>query len=235
VTDYGDVTVVMISKDEEGSIAKVLGDVRRDLPGAEILLVDSSADSTPKIAEEHGARVIRQFPPKGYGPAMARALLTPEREIVATLDCDDTYPTDRLPELIAACRNGVDIAGTTRLGHGRPAAMPLANYVANQAFNATASLLFRRRIRDVHTGMRAYRRTMLHAIRWRPEGPALPVELLLVPIRLGYRVQEVPIAYNTRIGESTLRRWTSTGWTFRRIFLSRFESLDRFRAPEETG
>jgi len=82
---YDDVTVVMISMNEENSIAKVLSDIERDLPGAEVLLVDSSSDRTPEIAEQAGARVLRQFPPQGYGPAMERALMTPERGIVVTL------------------------------------------------------------------------------------------------------------------------------------------------------
>ena len=219
---YEDVSVVMISMDEEGSIEKVLADIERDLPGAEVLLVDSSKDRTPELAERHGARVIRQFPPQGYGPAMQRALLTPQRDIVVTLDCDDTYPTERLPELVAGCRNGHDIVGTTRLAAGRPGAMPWPNYVANLAFNVVASLLFGRRVRDVHTGMRAYRRSLLHAVRWRAQGAALPVELLLVPMRLGYRVREVPIPYRERVGQSTLQKWDSTKWTFKRILRSRF-------------
>lgn len=219
---YDDVSVVMITKDEEGSVAKVIDDIRRDVPGAEILLVDSSEDRTPQIAEERGARVIRQFPPRGYGPAMVRALRAPDREIVVTLDCDDTYPTAAIPELVAESRNGVDVAGTTRLAGGRPATMPVPNYLANKLFNLVASVLFLRPIRDVHTGMRAYRRGLLHEIDWAAEGSALPVELLLGPARLGMRVTEVPIAYAERIGDTTLDRFSSTVWTFRRILRSRF-------------
>ena len=38
------------------------------------MIVDSSRDRTPEIARQLGARVIRQFPPQGYGRAMARVL-----------------------------------------------------------------------------------------------------------------------------------------------------------------
>jgi glycosyltransferase involved in cell wall biosynthesis len=228
-TGFDDVSVVMISRDEEAAIADVLEGIREHLPGAEVLLVDSSSDRTPEIAEEHGARVIRQFPPRGYGPAMERALLEPEREIIVTMDCDDTYPPDRLPELVERVRAGVDLMGTSRLDVGRPAAMPVPNYYANRAFNLLASAVFMRRIRDVHSGMRAYRRTMLHAIRWRADAPALPVELLLKPIRLGYRVEEISIHYAERLGETTLDRLASTVWTVKRIARSRFGSTADFR------
>ncbi len=227
---HDDVSVVMISMNEEGSIAKVVRDIHRDLPGAEVLIVDSSSDRTPEIAADEGARVVRQVPPRGYGPAMHRALTEPDRDIVVTLDCDDTYPTERLADIVGMVRRGsVDIAGTTRL-RGKPAAMPWSNYMANVLFNLVASIVFLRPIRDVHTGMRAYRREVLQNVTWHPEGAALPVELLLAPIRLGYRVGEVPIAYRERIGASTLHRLDSTKWTLRRIFRCRFWDVAKFRA-----
>ena len=51
-----------------------------------------------------------------------------------------------------------------------------------------------------------------------PNGPALPVELLLKPALMGFRMVEIFIPYGERIGETTLHRWSSTVWTFRRIF-----------------
>src|SRR3954451_6131295 len=92
-----DVTVAMITMNEEKAVAKVIDDIRRYAPGAEILLVDSSKDRTAEIAEAKGARVIKQFPPKGYGPAMDRVLRSAHGKVVVTLDCDDTYPADQIP------------------------------------------------------------------------------------------------------------------------------------------
>lgn len=221
MSSFADVAVVMISMDEEGSIRRVVRDLRRDVPGATVAIVDSSSDRTPEIAAEEGVEVIRQFPPRGYGPAMARALAHPDRPIVVTLDCDSTYPTERIAELVELVRSGWDVAGTTRLAHGRPPAMPWINYLANRAFNLAASVLFLRPVRDVHSGMRAYRRDVLHRFTWLVDAPALPVELLLLPIRAGLRVREVPIAYGERVGSTTLARWSSAKWTLARIVRAR--------------
>ena len=84
----------MITLNEEASIRKVVNDIWKIDERIEILIVDSSTDNTAKIAEEIGVKVIRQFPPKGYGPAMDLALKSCEREVIITMDCDDTYPTD---------------------------------------------------------------------------------------------------------------------------------------------
>jgi glycosyltransferase involved in cell wall biosynthesis len=220
-TTFEDVAIVMITMNEEGSIRRVVRDLRRDVPGASVTIVDSSTDRTPEIAVEENVEVVRQFPPRGYGPAMVRALRHPDRPIVVTLDCDDTYPTRRIPELVQMVRSCCDIAGTTRLAHRKPQAMPWTNYLANRVFNITASMLFLRRVCDVHSGMRAYRHETIHGFSWLAEAPALPVELLLMPLRAGLQVQEIPIAYGERVGETTLKRLSSTLWTFRRILRSR--------------
>jgi glycosyltransferase involved in cell wall biosynthesis len=214
------VTVSMITLNEERAVAKVVHDIRRVLPDAEIFLVDSSRDRTAEIAQELGCRVLKQFPPKGYGPAMDRAVREASGDVVVTLDCDDTYPVDAIPQLVAMIRDGWDLVNATRLAK-RPKAMPFANYLANRVFAWAARLLHGIKTTDVHSGMRAYRKSMIDAVRWDPNGPALPVDMLIIPHRRGYRVAEVPIEYRERIGASTLQRFKSTWWTFKRLWKAR--------------
>ena len=214
------VTVAMITLNEERAVAKVVEDIRGVLPHAEILLVDSSRDRTAEIAESLGCRVVKQFPPKGYGPAMDRAVREASGEIVVTLDCDDTYPVEAIPDLIERIDQGADLVNATRLAK-RPKAMPFANYLANRVFAWTARLLHGLKTTDVHSGMRAYRKSMIDAVKWDPNGPALPVDMIVIPHRLGYRVVDVPIEYRERIGETTLRRFSSTLWTFKRLWRAR--------------
>jgi len=214
------VTVSMITLNEERAVAKVVEDIRRVVPDAEIFLVDSSRDRTAEIAEQLGCRVFKQFPPKGYGPAMDRAVRDASGDVVVTLDCDDTYPVDTIPRLVAMIQDGWDLVNTTRVAN-RPKAMPLTNFVANRAFALSARLLHGIKTTDVHSGMRAYRKSMIDAVQWNANGPALPVDMLVVPYRMGYRVTEVPIEYRERIGETTLRRFKSTWWTFKRLWRAR--------------
>ena len=214
------ITVAMITLNEQEAVGKVIADIQAATTGldVEILVVDSSKDRTPEIAEAAGARVVRQFPPQGYGRAMARALAEGRGDVVITLDCDDTYPADRIRELAGlVLTDGYDLVNASRL-ESRPAAMPLPNYLANWLFAFVSWILIGVRTTDVHSGMRAYRRTMLDKMTFDPDGPALPVELMLKPVLAGYRLKEVFIPYRDRIGVTTLRKWESTIWTFRRIF-----------------
>jgi glycosyltransferase involved in cell wall biosynthesis len=222
------ISVVMITKNEERAVGGVVRDIQAACPGAEILIVDSSDDRTPAIAASLGARVIRQYPPRGYGRAMNLALRSASGEVVVTLDCDDTYPVGMIGVFAQAVTgDGYDLVDGCRLGN-RPEAMPLVNYIANAGFALFASVLFLRRIRDLHSGMRAYRKKMIEKIACDPTKAALPVELLLVPLRLGYKVKTVNIDYRERIGSSTMRPLESAWWTLVRILHSRFAPRERF-------
>jgi glycosyltransferase involved in cell wall biosynthesis len=214
------VTVSMITMNEEGAVAKVIRDIRAVAPDAEILLVDSSKDRTAEIAQELGCRVIKQFPPQGYGPAMDRAVREAAGDVVITLDCDDTYPVEVIPRLVHLVEEGYDLVNTTRTWR-RPKAMPFANFLANRLFALGARVLHGLKTTDVHSGMRAYRKSMIDRVQWNARGAALPVDMYVIPFRRGFRVTEIPIDYRERIGETTLHRFSSTWWTFKRLWKAR--------------
>jgi SAM-dependent methyltransferase len=213
-------TVGMISMNEASSVGGVIDGIRHGAPEAEVLLVDSSKDETPDIARARGARVVRQVPPRGYGPAMWRLLNEATTDVIVTMDCDGTYPADRILELHALIEDGADLVNASRTRH-RPDAMPLPNFLANRVFAATTRAVHGLPTTDVHSGMRAYRTSMLRALDLDPSGPALPVDLIVLPARMGYRIVELDIPYHDRIGQSTLNRFDSTLWTFRRILRAR--------------
>lgn len=215
-------SVVMITLNEEKAISKVINDIKSVLPGSEILIVDSSIDRTPEIAANLGCRVIRQYPPKGYGKAMELALKSASNDVIITLDCDDTYPTEKIPELIYWIEQGYDIVNASRLANKKPGNMPFGNYLANWFFAYSTKILFGIQTTDVHSGMRAYRKDMIHNIQWSPSGAAFPVELLIKPIQKGYKMKEIPIEYKERIGQVTMRRFSSTWWTIKRIYRLKF-------------
>ena len=199
---FEDVSVVMGTYNEEAAIATVIDDVEAVTDGkAEIVCVDGSSDRTPEIAREKGARVIEQEP-QGYGVAVREAILAPDRPIVVTTDCDDTYPMEQLPEFLAAINDGADVVSGDRLYHGAEA-MPAFNRFGNQAFAAIASVLMGERVHDTTTGMRAYRREVVESIEW-TENTGLSAELLIRPLMRGYEIREQPIAYRERAGETKL-------------------------------
>ena len=215
------VSIVMISMNEEKAVGSVIEKIKKIIPEAEILIVDSSTDKTAEIATSKGARVIKQFPPKGYGMAMELALKSADGEIIITMDCDGTYPAEEIPNLIKLINSGYDLVNTTRVLR-KPKNMPFSNFIANRFFALLAWIRHGIKTTDVHSGMRAYKREIIHSLNWNASGPALPVELLIKSINHGSKFIEVPINYYERIGTTTLRKFSSTMWTFKRIFCEQY-------------
>jgi glycosyltransferase involved in cell wall biosynthesis len=206
---FDDVSVVMGTYNEEAAIGSVLEDIDRVGDGrCEVVCVDGSSDRTPEIAREHGARVIEQEP-QGYGVAVERALRAANRPVVVTTDCDDTYPMERLPEFLAAINDGADVVSGDRISRGAEA-MPFLNRLGNHGLALLASALVGRRLRDVTTGMRAYRRDVIQTVEW-TENTGLSAELLMRPVAREYDVREQAIEYDERLGETTLDPF-SGGW-----------------------
>jgi SAM-dependent methyltransferase len=214
-----DITVGMLTMDEEESVAPMIEAIREHAPDAKILLVDSSLkDQTPIIAERMGARVLRQLPPRGHGPAMELLMYeaAQQSDALIYLDCDFTYPPAVIPVIKKILEGGVDVVNAARIRE-KPAAMPLPNFLANKTFVYLSRALNGVPIADLHSGMRGYRASAIRAFDFIGEGDALPIDTLIWPARSGYHVVEIPIDYQERVGSSKLRKLAGTVWTFIRL------------------
>ncbi|MDD5317931.1 MAG: glycosyltransferase family 2 protein [Candidatus ainarchaeum sp.] len=197
------VSVCMGTKNEEEAVEAVIRGIRKAVKGAEIVVVDSSSDRTPELAEKLGARVIRQKP-MGYGIALKTALLAAKGGVIITTDCDGTYPMEKIPEMLALLEKGYDVVSASRfLGKSDVKAMPKFNQFGNRMFAHAANLLYGTKITDITTGMRAFRREVIHSFEW-TENVGLSLELLFKPARAGCRIAEIQIDYRERMGQVKL-------------------------------
>ncbi len=234
-------TIGMLSMNEEESVEAMIKDIRAIAPDAKILLVDSSRDRTPEIAERLGARVVRQLPPRGHGPAMEKLMYEASKgsDALIYLDCDFTYPASYIPRIRELLEAGADVVNATRTHH-YPKAMPVPNFLANRFFAASAQLVHGVPTTDVHSGMRGYRSSMIRAFDFSGEGDALPLDTLILPARANYNIAEMPIPYQERVGDSKLAKVRGTVWTFIRIAGAigegkRVSRSSHYRHVEETS
>ena len=214
------VTIGMLTMNEEESVEAMIKEIRKVAPDAKLLCVDSSTrDRTPEIAARLGARVLRQVPPRGHGPAMELLMYTAAKQsdMLIYLDCDFTYPASMIPVVRRIIEEeGADVVNCART-RTRPAAMPIPNYLANRTFAAMAHAMHGVPTCDVHSGMRAYRSGVIRAFDFDGEGDAVPIDTLLWPAKCGYKVVELPIEYTERVGYSKLRKLAGTVWTMIRL------------------
>jgi glycosyltransferase involved in cell wall biosynthesis len=226
-------SVVMGTLNEEEAIGKVVKDLRSLYPEAEIVIVDSSSDKTAEIAESLGCLVIKQIPPRGYSMAFHTGFRAASRPIVITMDCDGTYPVKAIAQLLTKIDAGYDLVSGSRLGR-LPQTMPLPNYLANKLFVITAAFLCGVKSTDLHSGMRAYRSSMLRELHYDPEN-TLAVEAQVSAFCLGYKCTEIFIDYNERVGgESKLNPIKGTIGTFQVLWNWR-RYFNRLRRPIGNG
>ena len=210
--------VGMLSYNEQDTMGAMIDDIRKVAPDAQILVVDSSSDQTAEIAQSKGATVLKQLPPQGHGPAMELLMTEASKRADALiyLDCDFTYPVEHIVKMRRLLEEGADVVNGCRT-RTRPEAMPLPNFLANRFFAATVRAVNAVPTYDVHSGMRAYRSSVIRAFAFDGSGDALPLDTLIWPARAGYHVVEYPIPYNERIGVSKLQKVRGTVWTFIRV------------------
>lgn len=156
------ISVVIPAYNEEDAIAETVSRVRETLEEAEltpceILVVDDgSADRTGLMAEEAGARVLRNPHNIGYGYSLKRGIRNATYETVAITDADGTYPVDQLPTLYERYKEGFDMVVGSRTGKHyweSPLKAPL-RFLLRKLVEFTTS----RHIPDINSGLRVFNR-----------------------------------------------------------------------------
>jgi len=210
-------TVVFIPAwNEEENLPAVLEDLERELPDADVLVVDDgSTDGTAETARQHGAEVLSLGTNRGLPIGIAsgyRWALEHGYEYCGRVDADGQHPAAELARLLALVRAGVcDVAVGSRFVSGE--GYEPYRYVPSPARRLGTALLrrgmrlaLRRPFADATSGLYAVNAKALPLLAepFRTEAPE--VEALLRLGDAGLRVDEVPVRMEQRAGgESKLR------------------------------
>jgi len=192
-------SIILPAKNESACLGPLLLRLREQAPEAELILVDDgSTDDTPRIAREHGARVIRHPYSLGNGAAVKSGARAATGEILVFMDADGQHDPADIPRLLATLNAGHDMVVGAR---GRGSQASLGRALANGFYNAFASLMTGHRIQDLTSGFRAVRadhfRRFLYLL---PNGFSYPTTITMAFFRTGYPVAYVPIHAGPRQG-----------------------------------
>lgn len=201
-------SVVIPAFNEEGAVRagvehviSVLADAK--IHGEVVVIDDGSTDNTRREAEASGARVIKYDENVGYGFALKTGIANSDSDYVAILDADGTYPAEALPKMLEMCRAADMIVGD------RGAAMsnvPLLRRPAKWMLNSLANYLARRKINDLNSGLRVFKRSSLEQFTYLlPDGFSFTTTITLCMLSANMRVVYEPITYGKRVGHSKIR------------------------------
>ena len=217
---HSDTLVFLPAWNEEENLPAVLDEVRRELPQADVLVVDDgSTDGTAEVARRHGADVVsfeanRGLPAgiaAGYGYAVEHGY-----SFCSRVDADGQHPVEELVRLLERVRSGVcDVAVGSRFASGDGYAPYRYKPSGPRRFGTallrrTMRVLLRRPFLDATSGMYAANAKAVKVLAHPYTSEAPEVQALLRLEEEGLRVEEVPVEMRERAGgESKLRGWKS--------------------------
>jgi glycosyltransferase involved in cell wall biosynthesis len=189
-----------------------------DVPGEVIVADNNSDDDSARLAEQAGARVVVERR-RGYGSAYLAGFAASRGRYIVMADADLTYDFKEIPRFVATLEGGAEMVIGDRMDNIKPGAMPwLHRYVGNPILTGLLNLFFDTGVNDAHCGMRALRREVLPRLDLRTTGMEFASEMVIRAAKENLRIEEFPIEYHPRGGQSKLSSF-SDGWRHLRFLL----------------
>ena len=197
-----ELSVIMAACNEIETIAAAIDRVLAVDVSKELIVVDNcSEDGTREFLESFqadGVQVILQQENRGKGNSIRTALPRCRGTCTVIQDADLEYDPACFPDLLAAIEaNGWDAVYGSRVLGGHPAIYPhyywgvrFLTWLTNAAFGC--------RLTDVATACKMVRTEVFQGLDLRGDGFDLDFELTNKLAKNGYRIGEIPVAYNPR-------------------------------------
>jgi glycosyltransferase involved in cell wall biosynthesis len=193
------VSVVIPSLNEERNISRVVKAVQAAFHkfkiNGEVVIMDSSTDKTPEIARKLGAQVY-QVPKKGLGFAYIESLKYVKGDYVVMGDADGTYNFLEINRFVKKLDEGYDFVMGTRLkGDIKKGAMPWSHrYIGTPILTLCINLLFKTKISDCNSGLRALTKDAFKKIRLESKGWEYASEMVVKAALNNLKIAEVPVS-----------------------------------------
>jgi dolichyl-phosphate beta-glucosyltransferase len=206
----------------------------RAVPAEIIVADDGSTDDTRRVvgeaAQELGSGHLEvrylPLPHRGKGAAVRAGMLAARGDPIAFLDADLSIPVEVIDDLVAALREGADIAVASRYVRGSTVRRPLLRRAMSNVYRWLVRAIVPTGVQDTQCGGKAYTAEAARALFHRQTlaGFAFDAEILFVARRQGYRVAEVPFTLVQPHGTSTHLLWDAPRMV-RDLLLIRWRAL----------
>ncbi len=191
----------------------------------EIIAVnDGSTDKTSEILSEYSLKVITHKKNYGYGASLKDGIKNSKYDNLVILDADGTYPPFELHRIIKNKTSAPLIIGT------RANYFSLIRHFANKILALFASLLFQKRITDLNSGMRLFKKSLLQQLNYKswPDGFSFTTTMTLSFVINNYSIKNISIRCESRQGESKANI-SRLGFNILKIILQFFKQKYKFK------
>jgi len=219
-----EISIILPCRNEEEALGECLTNIKKTVKennlDAEIIVSDSSTDSSPEIAKSQGVILVKHDL-DGYGNAYLEAFKHAKGRFIFMADADCTYDFNEISRFITCLKEGSDFVVGDRLGGNiEKGAMSLSHrYLGNPILSSTLRLFFKTKIHDAHCGMRAVRKDVLDKLNLQAKGMEFASEMIVKALKNNLRIKEVPICYYARKGKSKMKSFRDAWRHFRFMLL----------------
>lgn len=194
------IAVLIPCYNEEKTIAKVVRDVKENLPEAVVYVYDNnSTDKTVELAKEAGAKIRYEFK-QGKGNVIRRMFREIDAQCYLMIDGDDTYPLNCAGEMVDKVLNrGADMVVGDRLSstYFTENKRPFHNF-GNSLMRTGINWLFHTDIKDIMTGYRAFSYEFVKTFPVFSKGFEIETEMTIHAVNYNMHVENVVVEYRDR-------------------------------------
>jgi len=242
--------IILPSFNEEKNLIKIIKKIEflnKKLKTKVILVDDGSNDATGKIAiKKYSVKIIylKHKTNKGLSVALESGFkevvkIGSKKDIVITLDSDNTHPIDLIPEMTNQINKNFDIAIASRFQkHSRVEGVTLFR----KLMSFGAKLIFKfffpfKNLNDYTCNYRAYKFLLIKKIVskknfFKKEGFNIAAKILIyfISFHKNLNIVEVPLilSYHKKIGTSKMKIFLTIYLTIKLVFCSFLGTKQRF-------
>ncbi|HJZ74854.1 MAG TPA: glycosyltransferase [Vicinamibacterales bacterium] len=193
-----------------------------------VLVDDNSTDGTRQVLEALAAtdgriRPVIRTPPGGVGLALRDGMRAATGKYILIMDCDFLQILPELRQMFDSAAEGFDVVLGSRFSRASVLInYPIQKILFNRTFHLLASLLFRRRLRDLTNNLKLLKREVADNLNLESFLFAANAETGLKPLLMGYSMDPVPISWINRtsdMGQSSFSLLTN-GWGYTKVLAS---------------
>lgn len=219
------ILVIIPAFNEEDSIARVIQNVREQIPGADICVVnDGSTDETGRIAEASGAIVLHMPHNVGIGAGVQTGFIFADLmgyEIVIRNDGDGQHAPQDIPMIVQALTQGnADVVIGSRYIEDRGYTGTAARRAGSFILACLISSIIGQRVTDPTSGFIACNRQGVRlCAQVYPHDYPEPESIVLLH-RAGLKLHEIPVTMKPRMGGQSSITLLRSGYYMIKVILA---------------
>ncbi|MBX3004975.1 MAG: glycosyltransferase [Anaerolineales bacterium] len=198
------IAVAIPCHNEAATIAKVVGDFRKNLPRAKVYVFDNASTDTSAALARKARAEVRHVGQLGKGNVIRAIFDQLDEDIIVMADGDDTYYAEDVHTVLAPVLDGTaDMSVGHRMDGASDANMKRLNQLGNRMIVAYINRLFATKFEDVLSGYRAFNRRFIEGVPVLTSGFEVETEITIQALAEGLHIVEVPTRYRSRPADSS--------------------------------